>query len=83
MIILLGASGYIGQAFVAELSRRGVPFVPVSRADTDYTKFAPLLDFLRSRRPALVINAAGQAGRPNVDACEEQKAETLLGNGCR
>src|SRR6266498_715985 len=80
MIILLGASGYIGQAFAAELSQREVPFVPVSRADMDYTKFGPLLDFLRSRRPALVIIAAGHTGRPNVDACEEKKSETLLGN---
>jgi len=80
MIALLGASGYIGQAFAAELTRSRMAFLPVSRAEIDYAKFGVLLQFLRSRKPALVINAAGHTGRPNVDACEEQKAETLQGN---
>src|SRR5437867_718200 len=80
MVVLLGASGYIGQAFVAELQQRDVPFLPLSRAQVDYTKFRPLLDFLRSRKPAFVINAAGHTGRPNVDACEAEKAETLCAN---
>lgn len=80
MIVLLGASGYIGQAFTAELSRRQMPFLPLSRAKLDYTKFGALLNFLKSEKPALIINAAGHTGRPNVDACEEQKAETLRGN---
>jgi dTDP-4-dehydrorhamnose reductase len=80
MVVLLGASGYIGQAFATELKRREIPSQPLSRAELDYTKFGALVQFLRSRKPALVINAAGHTGRPNVDACEEQKAETLQGN---
>lgn len=80
MIVLLGASGYIGQAFAAELRRREIPFLPLSRAELDYTKFGTLLQFLQTRKPDFVINAAGHTGRPNVDTCEEQKAETLLGN---
>src|SRR2546426_8596161 len=80
MVVLLGASGYIGQAFATELSRRGIPWQPVSRAEVDYTKFGTLLQFLHSRKPVFVINAAGHTGRPNVDACEDQKTETLQGN---
>ena len=80
MVILLGATGYIGQAFAAELSRLGVPLTPLSRTKVDYTRFGVLREYLMSRKPALVINAAGHTGRPNVDACEDQKAETLLGN---
>ena len=80
MLILLGASGYIGQAFVSELERRGIPFLPVSRKKLDYTKFNLLREYLRESKPQLVINAAGHTGRPNVDACEDQKADTLLGN---
>ena len=80
MILLLGASGYIGQGFARELERRGWPFIGLSRRDVDYSRFSPLIDFLQARRPELVINAAGFTGKPNVDACETARAETLAGN---
>lgn len=80
MILLLGAAGYIGEAFVKELQRRGQPFVPLSRKELDYTRFDKLLEFLREKRPAFLINSAGYTGKPNVDACELDKAGTLLGN---
>jgi len=80
MILLLGASGYIGQAFVTELNRRKQEFIPLARRELDYTRFTPLLEFLRTRKPDLVINAAGYTGKPNVDACELAKADTLAGN---
>jgi dTDP-4-dehydrorhamnose reductase len=80
MILLLGASGYIGQAFARELQRRQWPFLPLARKEVDYTQFESLLNFLKLRQPELVINAAGYTGRPNVDACETARAETLLGN---
>lgn len=80
MIVLLGASGYIGQAFADELRRRQRDFLAVSRTQIDYTRFEVLLDFLRERKPEFLINAAGYTGKPNVDACEAHKAETLAGN---
>jgi dTDP-4-dehydrorhamnose reductase len=80
MIVVLGATGYIGSAFVAELQRRGSPFVALSRGTVDYTRFDPLLAWLRSERPVFLVNAAGYTGKPNVDACEQARAETLLGN---
>ena len=80
MILLLGASGYIGQAFTRELQRRGRKFVPLSRRETDYTRFDVLLEFLREQKPEYVINAAGYTGKPNVDACETARADTLAGN---
>jgi dTDP-4-dehydrorhamnose reductase len=80
MIILLGASGYIGQAFASALSERKLPFTALRRADLDYSRFEVLLDFLRAKQPAFLINAAGYTGKPNVDACEDHKAETLAGN---
>lgn len=80
MVLLLGASGYIGQAFASELQRRNVSFQPVSRASLDYTRFDHFLEYLRSSKATFVINASGHTGRPNVDACEEQKSETILGN---
>lgn len=80
MILLLGASGYIGSAFAAELKRRKVEFLPLTRRDVDATRFVPLMEFLKKTKPEFVINSAGYTGKPNVDACEDAKAETLIGN---
>ena len=46
----------------------------------DYTRFDVLLEFLKTSRPEFVINAAGYTGKPNVDACEIARADTLAGN---
>ena len=80
MILILGASGYIGEAFVAELQRRKAKFTPLSRKQVNYTRFDALLTYLRAHKPQFVINCAGFTGKPNVDACELDKAGTLLGN---
>jgi UDP-glucose 4,6-dehydratase len=80
MILLLGASGYIGEAFARELTRRKTDFIPLSRKQVDYTRFDVLLDFLKTQKPEFVINAAGFTGKPNVDACELDQAGTLAGN---
>lgn len=80
MILLLGGSGYVGGAFGEELQRRGQTFRVIARRELDYTRFDRLLDLLRVAKPDFLINAAGYTGKPNVDACELHKAETLAGN---
>ena len=80
MIWILGASGYIGEAFVAEAKRRKFNYRPVSRKELDYTDFRTLLTALKKEKPDFVVNAAGFTGKPNVDACENQKGETVAGN---
>jgi len=80
MILLLGASGYIGAAFANELRRRRKDFLAVARKEVDYTRFDKLLDLLKAKKPEFLINAAGYTGKPNVDACELAKADTLAGN---
>jgi UDP-glucose 4,6-dehydratase len=80
MILLLGATGYIGEAFAKELRARKKEFISLSRAQVDYTRFDLLLEFLRAKKPSFIINAAGYTGKPNVDACELDKAGTLVGN---
>jgi dTDP-4-dehydrorhamnose reductase len=80
MIVLLGATGYIGQAFARALRERQQDFTALSRKEFDYTRFDVLLNFLRENRPDFLINAAGYTGKPNVDACEEARADTLAGN---
>ena len=80
MIVLLGASGYIGQAFAQALRESKQPFTALSRKELDYTRYDLLLEFLRRTKPSFLINAAGYTGKPNVDACEMAKADTLAGN---
>lgn len=80
MIYLLGGSGYVGQAYQALLTREGIPFRNLRRADFDYADGARLTELLRRERPEFLINAAGYTGKPNVDACELHKAECLAGN---
>jgi dTDP-4-dehydrorhamnose reductase len=80
MIVLLGASGYVGQAFARELGRRKWPFTALTRKELNYTRFDVLWEYLRSQRPAFLVNAAGYTGVPNVDACETARADTLQGN---
>jgi dTDP-4-dehydrorhamnose reductase len=80
MIILLGKTGYIGEAFAHALKTRGEKFVGLSRKELDYTNFSTLLNFLKETKATFVINAAGFTGKPNVDACENARSETLLGN---
>ena len=80
MILLLGSTGYIGQAFADALRKRDQPFTALSRSELDYTHYNLLLNFLREKKPSFLINAAGYTGKPNVDACETARAETLAGN---
>ncbi len=80
MIYLLGGSGYVGQAYQALLSRKGIPFRNLRRADVDYSNRETLRAALLRDKPAFLINAAGYTGKPNVDACELHKHECLFGN---
>ena len=80
MIFLLGASGYVGQAFQDLFRSRDLDYFPVSRRDLDYYDPGSLATALREKNAVFLINAAGYTGKPNVDACEVHKAECLEGN---
>lgn len=80
MIYLLGGSGYVGQAYQALLTHKGLPFRNIRRADFDYADRATLTAQLRREKPEFLINAAGYTGKPNVDACELHKSECVMGN---
>ena len=80
MIYLLGGSGYVGSAYKNYFERNGIPFRSLSRSQVDYTDLATLTAALRADKPQFLVNAAGYAGKPNVDACEIHKAECLAGN---
>lgn len=80
MIYLLGGSGYVGQAYQELLIRKEIPFRNLRRAEIDYTDVRTLTAALEADRPEFLINAAGYTGKPNVDACELDKANCLFGN---
>lgn len=81
MIVLLGGSGYVGQAYQRYFAGKGLACRSVARREIDYADPAALTAFLRETRPEFLINAAGYTGKPNVDACEGDKAACLFGNG--
>ena len=80
MILLLGATGYVGKEFERVLSLRGIKFTALRRTQVDYTTASHLRSYLTANRTDFIINAAGFTGKPNVDACELQKEETMQGN---
>lgn len=88
MYIILGKNGYIAEAIIKELKSRKLPYIALSRADVDYTNIGKLDKWLSNNvyskivanHNAQIINCAGYIGKPNVDACELAKAETLEGN---
>jgi dTDP-4-dehydrorhamnose reductase len=80
MILLLGATGYIGQAFARELRRRGDCFIPLSQSAFDYSSFDLLFDYVRKIEPEFVINAAGYAGSPSTAPFEPDRLAALQAN---
>jgi dTDP-4-dehydrorhamnose reductase len=80
MIILLGKTGYLANAYRRFFERKGVDFHALSRSEVDYTNAAVLEAWLRKHQPAFLLNAAGYPCKPNVDACEKDKTHCLLGN---
>ena len=80
MIILLGGNGYIGSAYRRYLQDRGLAFTAPGRKQLDGADSAQLAHFLHQNKAEFLINAAGYTGKPNVDACEDNKAACLLGN---
>ena len=88
MYVILGKKGYIAQAIIKEIQSRGLNYFALSRSDIDYTNFKIFTDYARIhyndwKKPfknSKIINCAGYIGKPNVDACELNKADTIAGN---
>lgn len=80
MIVLLGKTGYLASAYRRFFQQQGIDCCPLSRAEVNYTDPAVLEAWLRKHSPDFLINAAGYTGKPNIDACENDKTNCLLGN---
>lgn len=80
MILLLGASGYIGRAYANELRRRGHSFIPLTRQAFDYSRFDFLFDYLRTMKPVFLINAASYRGIPHGAAAQLEREKMMSAN---
>src|SRR5271170_7632893 len=80
MILLLGASGYYGRAFAAELRRRGHSFIPLTRKAFDYSRFDFLFDYLRNMKPVFLINAANYLGSSEDEGGAAQREQAMSAN---
>ena len=72
-VVILGARGYLGQRFRMLYPAAAAPSVDIADPASVRLMLAEL-------RPAVVINCAGRCGTPNVDWCEDHKAETVRSN---
>ncbi|MEO0794580.1 MAG: sugar nucleotide-binding protein [Verrucomicrobiota bacterium] len=79
-VLILGATGYVGQAFVRYFENRNLEYVAASRQQIDYTRSSELRRLIEESKPTFLVNAAGYTGKPNVDACETDQANCLFGN---
>lgn len=77
---ILGTSGYVGSVFSDHLNNLGVSTYPITRQDYSFSDYSSLAKLITSNQLEFIVNCAGFTGKPNVDACENQKSETLLGN---
>lgn len=88
MYIILGKNGYIAKAIIRELEYRKLNYVAFSRSDLDYTNFKEFQEYYHINynsystptKNSIIINCAGYIGKPNVDACELNKGDTIMGN---
>lgn len=80
MLLLLGGSGYIGNAFRAHFDAHSIAYRNIARREHDYTRRDELVELIRETKANFLINCAGYTGKPNVDACELHKPECLDGN---
>jgi len=80
MILLLGGSGYVGNAIAANLRPRGLAFAAPGHQDLDAASKEAVAALVRDLRPEFAINAIGFTGRPNIDGTEREKLRCLAAN---
>jgi dTDP-4-dehydrorhamnose reductase len=80
LILLLGASGYVGQEFSRYFEQSDVDYLGLSRQQVDYYSPRELANAIDETHADFLINCAGYTGKPNVDACEDDRAACLMAN---
>jgi dTDP-4-dehydrorhamnose reductase len=88
-LLIVGARGTLGRAFVHVCESRRMPFVALSRQDLDVTDPRMVHDAVAHHRPWAVVNAAGYVrvddAEANVRACRRANtvAAAVLAAVCR
>ncbi len=72
-LYLLGYYGYIGGKFKKYFLSKGIKYYELDRSDINY--LSKILE-----KDDILLNCAGYTGKPNVSACENNKAECLESN---
>ncbi|MBY0232298.1 MAG: sugar nucleotide-binding protein [Gemmataceae bacterium] len=72
-MLVFGGMGYIGQNIHAR-------YPGAIDSGADIADRAAVARALEEAKPDVVVNCAGKTGRPNIDWCEDHKAETLRAN---
>lgn len=76
--LVLGGTGMLGQAVVAEARSRGASALGLSRSQADVTRRDALLGWAEAFRPDVVVNCAAHT---KVDACETESERAFAING--
>lgn len=79
-VLLLGSTGYVGQAFQSYFARRSIGCRTLSVRGLGLEGWRRTLREAGVGPGVFVLNCAGYTGKPNVDACELHKAECVEGN---
>lgn len=74
MKYIIFGNGYLGNKFKNALGNEAT----ISTADIG--NITEVREVLQKEKPEIIINCAGQTGRPNIDWCEDNKDETLYSN---
>jgi len=79
--LVFGKNGWIGSQIIEILRAKGCT---VHAADSRTENRESVVAEIERVKPTHVLNAAGVTGRPNVDWCEDHKAEVIRANviGC-
>lgn len=80
-LLVIGSGGYVGSSYARYLcsNEADVWYLP-TRSFLDFTNKTVVSELIKSKNIKYVINCAGYTGKPNVDACEDDKNNCLKGN---
>lgn len=73
-ILIFGGKGYIGSHCVAVWGKEAIVY------DKRITDVDSVIKEIEVHKPDVVLNAAGERGKPNVDWCEDHPIEVIEGN---
>ena len=79
MKILILGKGYIGTS-LSNCLNSCYEVIHINKQELDYTNRQNLCKFIKESKVKVVINTCGYTGRPNVDACEDNKHDTWYYN---